>query len=97
MAKIGFAIKNLEQKFPNEKILFSSIDVKNAYYSLSIANSDRNITSFILSNRQIRYQRLVQGLSLAPSCWNQFMNKSFSDGPQDNGNWELAAYMDDLL
>ena len=82
MAKIGFAIKSLEKKFPTEEILFTSIDVKNAYYSLSIASSDRNVTSFILTDRQIRYQRLVQGLSLAPSCWNQFMLKSFTGGAE---------------
>ena len=97
LAKIGFAIKNMERKFPNEEILFSTVDVKNAYYSLSIAESDRNITSFIISNRQIRYVKMVQGLSLSPSCWNQFMTKEFTDGPQDDNSWELCTYMDDIL
>ena len=94
LCRISTAISRLKQKFPNSKIVFSNIDIKNAYYSLSLVESKRNITSFIVNFRQLRYLKLSQGLSAAPSVFLAFMLKVFGD--LKSPKWEILNYMDDL-
>ena len=65
--QIGDYISKQKTKFPNEKIVFSQFDCKNGFYSLALREKSRDITAFVISNIQVRYCRLSQGLSISPS------------------------------
>jgi len=95
LCRISAAISRLKQNSPSSNLVFSNIDIKNAYYSLSLVESKRNITSFIVNYRQLRYLKLSQGLSAAPSVFLAFMLKVLGD--LKSPNWELLHYMDDLV
>ena len=95
LAKVAMAISKLQKSHPNSTILFSSADLKSAFYSLSIAKSDRPITSFIANWRQVQYCRLSMGLSVAPSMFCRYMSIYFDNIKAKN--FSTFTYMDDLL
>ena len=82
------------------KILFSNIDIRNGYYSLSIRENKRDLTSFIINHEQLRYRRLSQGLSCAPSTFSQYMAEVFlplKKKGQLSGNFVIQSYLDDYI
>ncbi|CBY11863.1 unnamed protein product [Oikopleura dioica] len=80
----------------NSKLKFISLDIKNAFFSLSIRSSQRDYTSFIFSSKQYRYMRLSQGLSSAPGIFAYFINLVLQDLPGDGDYFALYNYMDDF-
>ena len=86
--------------YPNDPILFTNCDIRNGYYSVSIRNSKRDYTAFIVGHEQLRYRRLSQGLSLAPSTFSHFMSEVFSSlkkRGEDSGKFGLFSYLDDYI
>ena len=95
--QISDAMTNFKKNYPGEKIFLSQLDIKNAFYVLSLANSARDKTAFIVSKRQMRYARLSMGLSLSPSVFQRFLHRLFFDRPFDVAGSELINYLDDFL
>ena len=95
LRKFSESIAHLRRNFPTEEILISAIDFRNGYYVLSVRESQRDVTSFICNNVQMRYARLSQGLSLAPSAFQRFLDICF--GNLDGKFFFILSYLDDYL
>ena len=95
LRKFSGIIAKLKRNFPNEEILISSIDFRNGYYVLAIRESQRDITAFICNQVQMRYARLSQGLSLAPSAFQRFLSICFENLTGDF--YSIVSYLNDYL
>lgn len=94
-ARISEKIAQLKYRYPQEKIFFSQLDLKNAFFILSLTKESRPMTAFIINNRQVRYTRLSMGLSVSPSNFQQFMKQAYLNTEFDTDEWFLLNYMDD--
>ena len=95
-SKISEFISIMKKNFPNEIIYMSVFDVRNGYYTLGIRESCRDLTAFIASSEQVRFKRLSQGLSLAPSDFSLFMAEVFGGlGTKKSDNFTVFNYLDD--
>lgn len=97
LAKVSTAISTLRERFPHDKIYFVSLDVRNAFYSISIREKSRDITSFLFGGEQFRYQRMSQGLSSSPATFQYFINKVMSKTKGINDEYFLINYLDDFF
>ena len=95
LRKFSEIIARLKRNYPDEEILISAIDFRNGYYVLSIRESQRDITAFICNSVQMRYARLSQGLSLAPSAFQRFLDICFGNLEEDY--FSILSYLDDYL
>ena len=95
-SEISRFIHKLKKLFPSEKIYFSTLDVRNGFYSLSLRKNCRELTSFILSSTQLCYKRLPQGINISPSEFSRFMNDTFSN-TEKSENYKYFNFVDDLL
>ena len=94
-SRISACIQVLKQKWPGQRIVMSQIDIRNGFYTLAIKDSKRDMTAFILSDRQVQYARLSQGLALAPGDFQQFIHTSYA--PCENSSYFLLNYLDDFM
>jgi len=97
LAKVSLGITTLKQKFPHDKIYFIGLDVRNAFYSISIREKCRDITSFLFGGEQFRYQRMSQGLSSSPATFQYFINKIMAGTGGMNKDYYLINYLDDFF
>ena len=66
-------ISDLTQKIRGV-IIFSSLDLKIAFWQLPVRPSDRKYTAFCTSRGNFEYNRLPQGLTYASSSFQKFIN-----------------------
>jgi RNase H-like domain found in reverse transcriptase/Reverse transcriptase (RNA-dependent DNA polymerase)/Integrase zinc binding domain len=87
LRRVNAATKNVKKTIPKlpEQILqklrgkiVSSIDANQAYWHLQLHADSRPFTCFFLRNRIMQFNRMVQGLTSAPACWDQAMSIIFS-------------------
>ena len=93
---ISKKIADLREKFPGESIFFASLDLKNAFYCLSLTGSSRDKTAFIVNARQLRFKRLSMGLSISPVEYQRFMKMCFCGEEFDEEDFFMANYLDDF-
>ena len=77
--------------------MFSTLDLKSAYHSLSIAEECQDyvgVTSYY-GGDSFKFLKLPQGLSLSPSVFSHFMSGILSEIP-DFHKWGICM-MDDIL
>ena len=72
--------------------VFSTLDIKNAFYAIELHPDSRHITNFTVPSGAYRYKRLIQGMNTSPAVFCQIINTIFND---KNNN--LAIYLDDLI
>ncbi len=72
-------------------IVFSSIDLANAYYQLPLHDDSRDITAFITHDGLFRYCRVPYGLASAPSAFQKMMATILEGVPG------VKNYLDDLI
>lgn len=72
-------------------VLFSKIDIKNAFHQLELAPDSREITTFITKSGLFRYKRLMFGLSCAPEIFQKVMEHILSGIPG------CYNYIDDII
>ena len=79
--------------------IFSTIDVKSAYYTLSLHKEDRRYfrTRCPLTSQLFECGRLVMGAKNAPQLWTVFINKLTKDLDVGLVDTKLVVYMDDLV
>lgn len=75
----------------NGKILFSKIDLKDAYFHVELHKEVRHITAFMTAEGLMRFKRLPFGLSCAPEIFQREMEKIFRDYKN------VLVYLDDIL
>jgi len=95
LSKIGQHLQELKNEFPSEEIFMFSTDIRNAFYTLAITNSSRDITSFIANARQVRYKRCSMGLNVSPSCFSRFVYEVFKKFECKGAR--LSTYLDDSI
>ena len=87
LRRVNAATKNIKRTIPKlpEQIfqkmqgkIVSSMDANQAYWHLILAPESRPYTCFYLRNRVLQFNRMVQGLTSAPACWDQAMEIIFS-------------------
>ena len=96
-AQLSEKITQFKNKYPREKIVFSSFDLKNGFYNLGLQKSSRDLSAFIVTSKQLRYARLSMGLSLSPSVFQRFLHEVFFKETFDSENSCLVNYIDDFL
>ena len=96
-ADISKGIHELEKEYPDQKVWFFSFDLSNAYFTLSVRNSKRDILAFILNDRMLRYSRLAQGLSLSPSTFQMYMKKMLWGENFKKKFLKIYNFLDDYL
>ena len=97
LSKVSSGITTLKERFPHDKIYFIGLDVRNAFYSISIREKSRDIIAFLFGGEQYRYQRMSQGLSLSPATFQYFINKVMAGTEGMNKDYFLINYLDDFF
>ena len=77
--------------------VFSTIDIKNAFYSLKVHPDSRKYLTIApyQSGRTLQYKRLPQGLSISPTEWADKIETIMSELP--NHNQYSLAIADDII
>jgi Reverse transcriptase (RNA-dependent DNA polymerase) len=88
LRRVNAATRNVKktiQKLPEQifqklcRKIVSSMDANQAYWHLQLDPKSRPYTCFYLRNRIMQFNRMVQGLTSAPACWDQAMGIIFSN------------------
>ena len=69
----------------------TSLDVNKAYWQLKVNEKDSTKLSFSYKNKHYKADRMLYGLSTAPSAWSKVMQEIFGD------NDHVLIYLDDCL
>lgn len=97
MSTVSNAISSLRASFPEDRIVFSSLDCKNAYFTLRIISEDRDKTAFSFNNEQFTYSRMSQGLSTSPGTFCYFITSILKNLEGNGKIFTIIPYMDDFL
>ena len=76
-----FKMESLQSvlKVMKQGCLMASVDLKDAYYSVPLANDQRKFTRFIWNGELFQYTCLVMGLACSPRKFTKLMKPVFSD------------------
>jgi len=72
---------------------FSSLDIKDGYWQMTLDPQSTDLTSFLFNNRSYSYKRLPQGLNSAPSAFQRLINHVILPFRET----KVIAYLDDIL
>ena len=67
----------MKKHSPNDKICFCTFDLRQGFFILGNEERNRDKTSFVIDNLQVRYQGLPMGLKQSSLLFQAFMNKSY--------------------
>ncbi|XP_053964372.1 uncharacterized protein LOC128867288 [Anastrepha ludens] len=96
MIKDHFPLPLIEDQLDqlqNAKI-FSTIDLRNEFFHVSIAQSSRKYTAFVTHNGQYQFLKVPFGLSNSPSVFQRHINAIFRDLVRRG---TVLLYMDDVI
>ena len=96
MARDNYPLPLIEDLLGNlrEKRYFSSMDLKNGFYHIPMAQESIKYTSFVTPIGQFEYLKMPFGLKIGPQQFQHFINDIFA-GLIKSG--QITIYMDDLL
>src|SRR5450830_1667265 len=83
------------QKLKNKVV--SNLDSLQAYWHLTLHPDSRPYTCFYLNNRIMQFNRMPQGMSSAPACWDEAMSIIFSPATLQTIKLSLSAHEISLL
>ena len=72
--------------------IFSSLDLKSAFWQLDVRPTDRQFTAFCTHRGNFMYNKLPQGLTYASSSFQRFINHVLQ-----NTDTFCFAYIDDII
>lgn len=78
----------------NNKKYFSTLDLKDGFHHVSVAEDSIKYTSFVIPVGQFEWLKMPFGLKTAPSTFQRFINNVFSDLIKTG---DVLVYMDDIL
>ena len=89
----GFPIPRIEELLHTMKngVMYSKIDLSEAYLQLSLHEDSRDLTTFIVPDGLFRFKRCPFGLASCPSAFQAVMSKILHDIPG------VVCYLDDIL
>lgn len=76
------------------KQFFSTLDLKNGFYHISMSGDSIKYTSFITPLGQYEFVKMPFGLKIGPRRFQRFINTVMADLLRSN---EVLVYMDDIL
>lgn len=76
---------------PNGTMLFTKLDLKDAYFHIELDEEVRHFTTFMTANGLMRFRRLPFGLSCAPELFQRVMEKLLMKCKY------IIIYLDDIL
>lgn len=74
--------------------IFSTIDIKNGFFHVRVADDSRKYTAFIVPNGHYEFLRMPFRLSTSPAYFQKYVNAVFADLVAKN---IVSIYMDDLI
>jgi len=77
-----------------DKQYFTSLDLRNGFHHVKVAESSIKFTAFVTSLGQFEYLRMPFGLTNAPRVFQRFIHNIFSDLIQQD---KILLYIDDIL
>jgi len=77
-----------------DKQYFTSLDLRNGFHHVKIAESSIKFTAFVTPFGQFEYLRMLFGLTNAPRVFQRFIHNIFSDLIQQD---KILLYIDDIL
>ena len=91
--KINFKMETLKSAFymVNKGVYFTKIDLKDAYYSIAVAESDRKFLIFTWGESVYQYNCLPNGLASAPRIFTKVLKTSFFF-PQKIRTWKCNIH-----
>ena len=89
----GFPIPRIEELLHSMKnaVMYSKIDLSEAYLQLSLLEDSRDLTTFIVPDGLYRFKRCPFGLASCPSAFQAVMSKILENIPG------VVCYLDDIL
>ncbi|XP_011860339.1 PREDICTED: uncharacterized protein LOC105557649 [Vollenhovia emeryi] len=78
----------------NNKSYFSTLDLKDGFYHISVAKESIKYTSFVTPLGQFEWVKMPFGLKTAPSTFQRFIDNIFSKLIRQG---DVTVYMDDIL
>jgi len=76
------------------KKYFSSLDLRNGFHHVKVAETSIKYTSFVTPLGQFEFLRMPFGLTNAPRVFQRFNNNIFNKLINDN---KILLYLDDIL
>lgn len=73
---------------------FSTLDLKNGFFHVSIAKDSQKYTAFIVPDGHFAFLKVPFGLCNLPSVFQRFINATFRDAIH---NEIVLTYLDDLI
>lgn len=70
---------------------FSKLDLKNAFYHLTLSDESRDLTTFLTEDGMYRFTRLMFGVNCAPEIFQREMMRILKDVEN------IIVYIDDIL
>lgn len=77
-----------------EKCIFTKLNLKNGVFHVFVNENSVKYTSSVTPLGQYEFLRMLFGLKNAPSVFQRFVNKIFSDMVRDN---KVIVYLDDVM
>ncbi|UYV81442.1 hypothetical protein LAZ67_20001196 [Cordylochernes scorpioides] len=74
--------------------LFSTIDLKNGFFHIPVAEDSHKLTSFVVPNGQYEFLKTPFGLCNAPAKFQRFINLIFAEEIQKG---IVLTYLDDIV
>lgn len=74
--------------------IFSTLDLKNGFFHVEVAEESRKYTSFIIPTGQYEFMRMPFGLCNSPAVFQKFINAVFKELIFEG---IVLTYMDDLI
>lgn len=86
-------IEELFDKLGNGKV-FTTLDLKNAFFHVDIDEKSRKYTSFVTDTAQYEFLKVPFGLCNSPSVFQRYVNNVFKNLLKDG---TLIIYLDDII
>ena len=83
-------------KLMTENCFMTSLDLKNAYYSIPIAKEPQKYLKFVWNNARYAFKCLPMGLSSSPRIFTKLMKPGFATLWSKFG-YKCISYIDDSL
>lgn len=89
----SYPIPHIEELFSQLRgaVLFSTINLANAYHQVPLHEDSRDLTAFITHEGLFSYKRVCYGLASAPAAFQKLMSTILKDVPG------VQCYLDDVI
>lgn len=96
LVRDNYPLPNIEDLIDrlHDKMYFSSLDLKDGFYHIRMADDSVKYTAFITPFGQFEFVKMPFGLKVAPSRFQRYVNEVLADLIRSK---EVVVYMDDIL